>query len=116
MVAVEKGAIRGVVTERGATRILVAGDSLFVGSRDDIPRTIKFLDGGHVDGALVFAPHRGDPLPTALKLMLVPIVPLSAPWTDQVAPALGPVSRLLPAPTGMMMLSGTAKSKSSHSS
>ncbi|GAB3892707.1 LacI family DNA-binding transcriptional regulator [Kibdelosporangium lantanae] len=47
---------------------------MFVGSRDDIPRTIKFLDGGHVDGALVFAPHRGDPLPTALKLVGVPVI------------------------------------------
>ncbi|MEV4311200.1 LacI family DNA-binding transcriptional regulator [Actinocrispum sp. NPDC049592] len=47
---------------------------MFVDTRDDIPRTMKFLDGGHVDGALVFAPHSGDPLPTALKLLRVPIV------------------------------------------
>jgi DNA-binding LacI/PurR family transcriptional regulator len=45
---------------------------MFVDTRDDIPRTMKFLDGGHVDGALVFAPHSGDPLPTALKLLRVP--------------------------------------------
>jgi ABC-type uncharacterized transport system involved in gliding motility auxiliary subunit len=30
MVAVEKGAIKGVVTERGATRMIIAGDSLFL--------------------------------------------------------------------------------------
>jgi len=32
MVAVEKGAIRDVITERGSTRIVVAGDSLFLGN------------------------------------------------------------------------------------
>ena len=32
MVAVEKGAIRDVITERGATRIIVAGDSLLLGN------------------------------------------------------------------------------------
>jgi DNA-binding LacI/PurR family transcriptional regulator len=47
---------------------------MFVGAREDIPRTIRFLDGGHVDGALVFAPHSGDPLPTALKLVGVPVI------------------------------------------
>jgi len=30
IVAVEKGAIKGVVTERGTTRILVVGDSIFL--------------------------------------------------------------------------------------
>jgi DNA-binding LacI/PurR family transcriptional regulator len=47
---------------------------MFVDTRDDIPRTTKFLEGGHVDGALVFAPHAGDPLPTALRLLRVPVV------------------------------------------
>lgn len=47
---------------------------MFVDSREDVPRTIRFLEGGHVDGALVFAPHRGDPLPTALRLLRMPIV------------------------------------------
>lgn len=47
---------------------------MFVDSRDDVQRTLRFLEGGHVDGALVFAPHRGDPLPTALRLLRVPIV------------------------------------------
>jgi len=32
MVAVEKGAIRDVITERGATRMVVVGDSLFLGN------------------------------------------------------------------------------------
>jgi ABC-type uncharacterized transport system involved in gliding motility auxiliary subunit len=30
MVAVEKGAIKGVITERGTTRMVIAGDSLFL--------------------------------------------------------------------------------------
>ncbi|MCE7010391.1 LacI family transcriptional regulator [Kibdelosporangium philippinense] len=47
---------------------------MFVDSREDIPRTMKFLDGGHVDGVLVFAPHIGDPLATALRLLRVPVV------------------------------------------
>jgi ABC-2 type transport system permease protein len=33
MVAVEKGAIKGVVTEKGTARILVVGDSIFLGNR-----------------------------------------------------------------------------------
>jgi hypothetical protein len=32
MVAVEKGSIKGVVTERGTTRIVAAGDSIFLGN------------------------------------------------------------------------------------
>jgi hypothetical protein len=32
MVAVEKGAIKGVITERGSTRMIVGGDSLFLGN------------------------------------------------------------------------------------
>jgi DNA-binding LacI/PurR family transcriptional regulator len=47
---------------------------MFVDNRDDVPRTIRFLEGGHVDGALVIAPHKGDPLPTALRLLRLPVV------------------------------------------
>lgn len=47
---------------------------MFVDSADDVPATVRFLAGGHVDGALVFAPHRGDPLPAALKALSIPIV------------------------------------------
>ena len=32
MVAVEKGAIKDVITERGSTRMVVVGDSLFLGN------------------------------------------------------------------------------------
>lgn len=47
---------------------------MFVDAREDVPRTIRFLEGGHVDGALVIAPHKGDPLPTALRLLRLPVV------------------------------------------
>jgi hypothetical protein len=32
MAAVEKGAVKGVLTERGATRLLITGDSIFLGN------------------------------------------------------------------------------------
>ncbi len=67
-----------LIVMRGAFRELANRGSqmlvMFVDAPDDIPRTMKFLDGGHVDGALVFAPHSGDPLPVALKLLRVPVV------------------------------------------
>jgi DNA-binding LacI/PurR family transcriptional regulator len=47
---------------------------MFVDSREDVPRATRFLAGGHVDGALVVAPHKGDPLPTALRLLRLPVV------------------------------------------
>jgi DNA-binding LacI/PurR family transcriptional regulator len=47
---------------------------MFVDSADDVPATTRFLGGGHVDGALVFAPHRDDPLPAALKALPIPVV------------------------------------------
>ncbi|HEY0453396.1 LacI family DNA-binding transcriptional regulator [Actinophytocola sp.] len=56
---------------------------MFVDSRDDVPRTIRFLEGGHVDGALVFAPHQGDPLPTALRLLRLPVVYGGRPGTGR---------------------------------
>jgi DNA-binding LacI/PurR family transcriptional regulator len=62
----------------GAYRELAATGAqmllMFVDSREDVPRTVRFLEGGHVDGALVFAPHQGDPLPTALRLLRLPVV------------------------------------------
>jgi DNA-binding LacI/PurR family transcriptional regulator len=62
----------------GAYRELTAAGAqmlvMFVDTREDVPRTIRFLEGGHVDGALVLAPHKGDPLPTALRLLRLPVV------------------------------------------
>jgi DNA-binding LacI/PurR family transcriptional regulator len=47
---------------------------MFVDGGDDLARTMRFLEGGHVDGALVFAPHRADPLPKALRQLRAPVV------------------------------------------
>ncbi|WP_239155263.1 LacI family DNA-binding transcriptional regulator [Amycolatopsis sp. FDAARGOS 1241] len=47
---------------------------IFSDTREDLARTVRFLEGGHVDGVLVFAPHRSDPLPRALRLLRVPVV------------------------------------------
>ncbi|MGW4482905.1 LacI family DNA-binding transcriptional regulator [Amycolatopsis sp. NPDC004368] len=47
---------------------------IFSDTREDLTRTVRFLEGGHVDGVLVFAPHRADPLPRALRLLRVPVV------------------------------------------
>lgn len=47
---------------------------IFSDSREDLNRTVRFLEGGHVDGALVFAPHRADPLPKAARLLRIPVV------------------------------------------
>jgi len=47
---------------------------IFSDTREDLTRTVRFLEGGHVDGVLVFAPHRADPLPRALRLLRLPVV------------------------------------------
>ncbi|MFD8498085.1 LacI family DNA-binding transcriptional regulator [Amycolatopsis sp. NPDC059657] len=47
---------------------------IFSDAREDLGRTVRFLEGGHVDGALVFAPHRADPLPKALRTLRIPVV------------------------------------------
>ncbi|MCO1574319.1 LacI family transcriptional regulator [Crossiella sp. SN42] len=63
---------------RGAFRELSGRGSqmlmMLVDSREDVPGTLRFLEGGHVDGALVFASHQADPLPTALRLLRLPMV------------------------------------------
>lgn len=64
--------MHGAYRELSATGVQML--LMFVDSREDVPRTVRFLEGGHVDGALVFAPHHGDPLPTALRLLRLPVV------------------------------------------
>lgn len=63
---------------RAAYRELASAGSqmvlMFNDGPEDHTRTLRFLEGGHVDGALVFAPHRADPLPRALRLLRLPIV------------------------------------------
>jgi DNA-binding LacI/PurR family transcriptional regulator len=68
---------RTAVMRAGYRELAAAGSQMvlmFNDGREDHTRTIRFLEGGHVDGALVFAPHRSDPLPRALRLLRLPIV------------------------------------------
>jgi DNA-binding LacI/PurR family transcriptional regulator len=53
---------------------------LLVHRPDDHTRIARYLSGGHVDGALVLAPHRGDPLPEAVRDLPLPIVFGGRPW------------------------------------
>lgn len=67
----------GTVIRAGYAELASRGQQLlvmFVDNRDDVPGVVRFLDGGHVDGALVYAPHRGDLLPAALGALRVPVV------------------------------------------
>ncbi|MFB9303224.1 LacI family DNA-binding transcriptional regulator [Kibdelosporangium philippinense] len=43
-------------------------------------RAERFLRGGHVDGALLFAPHQDDPLPTTVRKLHLPCVFGGRPW------------------------------------
>ncbi|AOS65725.1 LacI family DNA-binding transcriptional regulator [Actinoalloteichus hymeniacidonis] len=54
---------------------------MLVHSPADEARIERFLLGGHVDGALLFTPHRGDPLPTAMAALPIPTVFGGRPWT-----------------------------------
>jgi DNA-binding LacI/PurR family transcriptional regulator len=66
------------IVVRAAFRALADAGSqmllMFVDNADDVPRTVRFLDGGHVDGALVFASHEKDPLPAAVQELRLPVV------------------------------------------
>ncbi|APU17566.1 MULTISPECIES: LacI family DNA-binding transcriptional regulator [Actinoalloteichus] len=53
---------------------------MLVHSPEDEARTERFLLGGHVDGALLFTPHRGDPLPSAMSALPIPTVFGGRPW------------------------------------
>ncbi|GHF62195.1 DNA-binding LacI/PurR family transcriptional regulator [Amycolatopsis bartoniae] len=68
---------RTAVMRAGYRELAASGSQMvlmFNDGRDDHARTLRFLEGGHVDGALVFAPHKADPLPRALRLLRIPIV------------------------------------------
>jgi DNA-binding LacI/PurR family transcriptional regulator len=68
---------RTAVMRAGYRELAAVGSQMvlmFVDGREDLARTMRFLEGGHVDGALVFAPHRADPLPKALRLLRLPVV------------------------------------------
>ncbi|HUQ55433.1 LacI family DNA-binding transcriptional regulator [Lentzea sp.] len=53
---------------------------MLVHSHDDQVRAHRFLAGGHVDGALVFAPHRNDELVAVVKKLPLPVVYAGKPW------------------------------------
>ncbi|MDT7726611.1 MAG: hypothetical protein QOI21_3187 [Actinomycetota bacterium] len=68
---------RTAVMRAGYRELADAGSQMvlmFVDGGADLARTMRFLEGGHVDGALVFAPHRADPLPRALRGLRMPVV------------------------------------------
>ena len=69
---------------RAAARALAASDVqmvlMLVHSAEDQARAERFLAGGHVDGALVFAPHKGDQLPSIARKLPLPVVYAGRPW------------------------------------
>jgi DNA-binding LacI/PurR family transcriptional regulator len=69
---------------RAAARALAASDVqmvlMLVHSAEDQARAERFLAGGHVDGALVFAPHKGDQLPSIARKLTLPVVYAGRPW------------------------------------
>ena len=56
---------------------------LLVHRPDDHVRIARYLSGGHVDGALVLAPHLDDPLPEAVRDLPLPIVFGGRPGTPE---------------------------------
>src|SRR5947209_2451409 len=53
---------------------------MLVNSTEDQTRAQAFLAGGHVDGALVFTPHRDDLLPDVAPSLPLPMVFGGRPW------------------------------------
>ncbi len=74
-------------TVRIVSQHLSAGDSqmvlLMVHRPDDHARIARYLAAGHVDGALVLAPHRDDPLPEAVRELPLPVVFGGRPWISE---------------------------------
>lgn len=69
---------------RAAARALADADTqmvlMLVHSPADQARAQRFLAGGHVDGALVFAPHQGDQLTAVARKLPLPVVFGGRPW------------------------------------
>jgi len=69
---------------RAGARALAAADVqmvlMLVHSPEDQARAERFLAGGHVDGALLFAPHKGDQLPSIARKLPLPVVYAGRPW------------------------------------
>jgi DNA-binding LacI/PurR family transcriptional regulator len=73
--SVIRGVSRGLASE-GLQMLL-----LMVQSAEDYPRVARFMAGGHVDGALMFSLHEGDPLPRIARDLGLPAVFGGRPWT-----------------------------------
>jgi DNA-binding LacI/PurR family transcriptional regulator len=69
---------------RAAARALSEQDAqmvlMLVHSPQDQERAHRFLAGGHVDGALLFAPHRNDRLTGVVRKLHLPVVLGGRPW------------------------------------
>ncbi|GAB3295327.1 LacI family DNA-binding transcriptional regulator [Parasphingorhabdus pacifica] len=74
-------------TIRIVSRHLAAANAqlvlLLVHEPEDHVRISRYLAAGHVDGALVLAPHRGDPLPPAVRDLPLPLVFGGRPWIPE---------------------------------
>jgi len=67
---------------RGVSAALAARDLqlvLLMPEPSEEPRTIRYLTGGHVDGALLVSLHGDDPIPAALAARGVPLVFVGRP-------------------------------------
>ncbi|MCO1578837.1 LacI family transcriptional regulator [Crossiella sp. SN42] len=56
---------------------------LIARSPEEVERVVRFLGSGHTDGALLFTPRRGDPLPEAVRSLGVPVVFGGRPWRGE---------------------------------
>jgi DNA-binding LacI/PurR family transcriptional regulator len=69
---------------RAAARALAESDVqmvlVLVHSAEDQARAHRFLAGGHVDGALMFAPHQSDQLTAVVRKLPLPVVYGGRPW------------------------------------
>ncbi|WP_130492986.1 LacI family DNA-binding transcriptional regulator [Motilibacter rhizosphaerae] len=53
---------------------------LLAQDEQDHERIAQYLEGGHVDGALLFSLHRNDPLPEVAARLGLPVVLQGRPW------------------------------------
>ena len=68
---------------RGCTQALAAHDTALLlaiaGSPEERKRVLRFLGGGHVDGALLISTHSGDPLVEQVSGLGLPVVACGQP-------------------------------------
>ncbi|WP_086820951.1 LacI family DNA-binding transcriptional regulator [Allokutzneria sp. NRRL B-24872] len=73
--------VRGAATELSTLDIQLV--LMLADQGEDSGRILRFLSGGHVDGALVLAPHRDDPLPAQIAALPLPSVFGGKPWLPE---------------------------------